>query len=194
MAIEIKESFEVQATLAEVWRFVMDPRQVAACMPGAALDEVEDEGSFLGSIQVKVGAITARYSGRVRFTRVDADAHTAEMTAEAREPGGGTARATISSRLDSGSDGGTRLVFEARIDLTGRVMQVSRGMIQGVSHQLFQQFVERARQHLEAAAGGATPTPDAAAAEPLRIAPLVWRTLWSGIVRFLRRLLGRSGG
>ena len=31
-------------------------------------------------------------------------------------------------------------VAEASVDLTGRVMQVGRGMIQGVSHQLFQQF------------------------------------------------------
>ena len=46
----------------------------------------------------------------------------------------------------------TEIVAEASVDLTGRIMQVGRGMIQGVSKQLFQQFVVRARQQLEAEA------------------------------------------
>ena len=40
MAIDIKETFQVQAPIDLVWRFLLDPQQVAPCMPGAELDEV----------------------------------------------------------------------------------------------------------------------------------------------------------
>ena len=59
------ERFSVAAPIDAVWRFVMDPKQVVTCMPGATLDEVVDDRSFLGSVQVKLGAVkaTARRAG-----------------------------------------------------------------------------------------------------------------------------------
>jgi carbon monoxide dehydrogenase subunit G len=191
MAIEIQETFQVAAPIEAVWRFVMDPAQVAACMPGAELDEVVDEHTFLGSVKIKVGAITTSYKGRVRVTQIDEQAYTAEMVAEGREAGGGTARGTISNRLRSLPDGQTEVVTAASVDLTGRIMQVGRGMIQGVSHQLFQQFAARSKERLETPEGTPPGTTPAAADEPLRIVPLLLRALWSAITGFFRRLLGR---
>ena len=58
----------------------------------------------------------------------------------------------MSSRVRSLAGGQTEVVVEAeRRDLTGRIMQVGRGMIQGVAHQLFLQFVARMKERLEAA-------------------------------------------
>ena len=95
MAINIQETFQIQAPVDAVWRFFMDPQQVAACMPGAALEEVQDERTFRGSIKVKVGAITTSYEGRVTLTTVDEQAYTVEMAAEGKETSGGTARASM---------------------------------------------------------------------------------------------------
>ena len=58
MAIDIRETFRVRAPIATVWRFMLDPQRVAACMPGAVLEQVVDERTFLGAINVKIGAIT----------------------------------------------------------------------------------------------------------------------------------------
>jgi hypothetical protein len=80
-------------------------------------------------------------------------------------------------------------VAEARVDLTGRVMQMGRGMIQGVSHQLFQQFVVSLKQRLEAPVGAGEETALPTASEPIRVAPLILQSLWSAVVRFFRRLL-----
>jgi len=191
MAIELQETFQVQAPIDAVWRFVMDAEQVAACMPGAALDEVVDERTFLGSIRVKLGAITTSYKGRVQFVEVDAAAHVVRMQAEGREAGGGTAKGLMSSRLESLPDGQTQVVAEATVEVTGRIAQMGRGMIQGVSHQLFQQFVACAKARLEAPAAEGEPAAVAEASQPIRIVPLVLRVIWSAIVRFFRRLLRR---
>jgi carbon monoxide dehydrogenase subunit G len=200
MAIEIQETFQVRAPIDAVWRFVMDPQKVVTCMPGAALEEVVDERTFLGSVKVKVGAITTTYRGRVQFAQIDAQAHVMQMTAEGRETGGGMAKGTMSSRLRALPDGHTEVVAEASVDLTGRIMQVGRGMIQGVAHQLFLQFVAAVTQRLEVsqpATGETTASQGAgsetAPAEPqaIRIVPLLLRVIWSAITRFFRGLFGR---
>jgi hypothetical protein len=206
VAIEIKETFEVEAPVETVWKFVMDPQKVAACMPGAALDEVVDERTFLGTIKVKVGAVMASYKGRVELTQVDAAAYTVEMLAEGRETGGGTAKGRMTSRLKALDARRTEISAEASVDLTGRIMQVGRGMIQGVSQQLFQQFVTRARASLESAAAqdgsglpqavtraGAAPPPAAVEDDAIRVLPLLVKAAWAAILNFFRRLFGGRG-
>lgn len=200
MAIEIRETFQVQAPIDAVWEFVMDPKQVVTCMPGAALDQVVDDQTFLGTVKVKVGAITATYKGRVQFTQVDHQGHNMQMVAEGRETGGGMAKGTMSSHLRVLSTGQTEVVAEASVDLTGRLMQVGRGMIQGVARQLFQQFAESFKQRLEvseAAQGADTAGQPATASaarstepEAIRVVPLLLRALWSAILRLWRRLVG----
>jgi hypothetical protein len=197
MAITIKETFTVEAPIERVWQFVMDPEMVVTCMPGAELEEVLDGKTFLGKVSVKVGAITTSYSGKVTFTLVDAEGHNVEMTAEGTETGGGTAKGTMSSRLQTLDSGETEVVIESTVDLTGRIMQVGRGMIQGVSHQLFLQFVASAKERLEAAEGEAegemVSEPASAAAEPISILPLLTKTLWSAVTGFFGRLFRRPG-
>ena len=189
MVITLQETFQVQAPIEAVWAFVMDPHRVAACMPGAALDDVIDEHTFHGTIKVKVGAITTSYRGRIQMVRLDEGERAVEMLAEGRETGGGTARGTMSSRLRSLAGAETEVMVEASVDVTGRIAQVSRGMIQGVSQQLFQQFVACAKISLE------TPENAAAAIEranrPVSVLPLVLRAVWAAVVRLFRRLLRR---
>ena len=187
MAITIRETFQVDAPIDVVWRFVMDPRRVAACMPGAALEDVVDDRTYLGNITIKVGAITTSYKGRVKLTEVDEESYRVEMAAEGRETGGGTAKGTMASRLRSLPDGQTEVVAEATIDLAGRIMQVGRGMIQGVSHQLFLQFVACAKSSLEASEEATNEDAVIASPEPIRIVPLVLRTIWTAIARLFGR-------
>ncbi len=148
MSIEIREKFEVAAPLEVVWQFVIDPVQVAPCLPGAKLEEVVDERNFLGGVKIKIGAISTQYKGKVELTNVDESLHKVEMAAEGRETSGGLAKALITSTLVA-TNGGTEVVVEATADLTGKVMQVGSRMIEGVSKQLFQQFAKRLRRKLE---------------------------------------------
>jgi carbon monoxide dehydrogenase subunit G len=192
MAIEIKETLQVEAPIERVWDFVVDPQRVVTCMPGAALDEVVDDKTFLGTVKVKLGAITTKYKGRVEFADVDAQAHSIQMVAEGRETGGGTAKGTIDMRVNELPEGSVELVIEAGIDLTGRVMQVGRGMIQGVSHQLFKQFAASAKEILEAEDEAAEAAAVAAVAEqkPVAIVSLIFRTIVAALVNFFKRLFG----
>jgi carbon monoxide dehydrogenase subunit G len=201
MAIEIRESFQVRAPIQTVWDFLLDPEKVVPCLPGAELAEIVDARNFLGTVSVKLGAVSSKYKGKIEFTEVDEPNHRVEMTALGKDPSGGTAKGVISSELRALPDGQTEVLAQATIEITGRVMQVGRGMIQAVSQQLFQQFVASTKARLEAgsASEGAASGGEGAAASqrvaeptPIRLLPILWKTARDGIARFFRGLFGRS--
>jgi carbon monoxide dehydrogenase subunit G len=191
MTIELQETFQVTAPVEEVWAFMMDPEKVAICLPGATLTEVLDQNSFLGSIKVKIGAIVARYQGKLSYTKRDKDALTTEMLAEAKEKSGGTLNGTISVVLSSLQDGGTEAKCGASVDLTGRIAQVGGGMIEGVSAEMIKKFVANVKLRLETPAGeGEALAPPAE--DSINIIAVVFTVIWKSIVNFFKRLFGRA--
>lgn len=189
MATRIEERFTVQAPAERVWAYLLDPRQVASCLAGAQVTELVDERTFHGAMTVKVGPATVAYRGSVVLSRIDAAAMSVTMVGEGREgAGSGSARMTMESRLAALPGGGTEVTVIADVDLVGRLVQLGRGMVEQVSHQMFQQFARCVQARLEAAPGTA---PADGAGQPLRAVPLIARALWASLVAFLRRLLGR---
>lgn len=193
MAIEIRETFELAAPIDEVWRFLLDPSQVVRCMPGAGLDEILDDRTFLGTIRVKVGPVVTSYRGRVHFAEVEAARHRIKIIAEGRETGGnGSARATMTSNLRPLPTGGTEVIAEARAEISGRIVQFGQGMIQGVSHQLFLDFVSRVKDTVGAPAR-AHGVDNAREPEPVRMLPVMLRAIRAWVAAALRKLF-RLGG
>ncbi len=207
MAIELRQTFEVRASVDTVWAFMLNPENVVACMPGASLTQVVDDKSFVGAVKVKVGAVTAQYQGTITYAETDRAVGLVKMLAEGKERGGGTVRGTIVSQLTA-IDGGAATQVETRssIDLTGKIAQVGRGMIEGVSGQIIKMYVGNVRTMLEptatavapvdaasTAASSASPRPaPPARQESINIVAVVLRTLWESIVRFFKRLFGRA--
>ncbi len=197
MAIRIEERFHVNAAVEPVWDFLVDPRRVVTCLPGAELAEVIDERTFHGDVKVKVGAVTVTYRGRIQIAELDAAAHRVKMAGEGRESAGtGSARMTMESRVAAGPGGGAEVVVQADLDVVGRIVQLGRGMIEQVAHQIFLQFSDCVRHRLEAeAAARAAPAGASARAAPLppprqeavRALPLLMRALWAWFLSLFRR-------
>jgi len=208
MAIELRQSFQVRAPIEAVWAFLLDPQNVVACMPGASLTQVIDDKSFVGAVKVKVGAVTAQYQGTITYTGIDAAARVVTMLAEGKERGGGTVKGTIVSRLSSTEGGAvTNVETSSSFDLTGKIVQVGRGMIEGISAQIIKMYIGNVRAMLEpiaAAAATAAPgdataaagqpaavTPPPARQESINIVAVVAKTLWEGVKGFFKRLFGK---
>jgi carbon monoxide dehydrogenase subunit G len=195
MATRIEERFTVKASPEAVWAFLIDPRRVVTCLPGAELTEVVDEKTFDGAVKVKVGPVTVGYKGRVRLVELDRAGWRVRMDGEGRESGGaGSARMSMESRLTPGPDGVTEVVVVSDLDVVGRLVQLGRGMIEQVSHQVFLQFAESVRATLEAEAAvargeaGAVVVPPPAQGQAVAALPLLFKALWA----WLRSLLGRG--
>lgn len=196
MAIKLSETFQINAPIDDVWRFLLTPERVVTCMPGAELQEKLDEQTFVGLIKVKVGPIVTRYQGRVQFAERDDAGYRVRLVAEGREKdGSGSAKGGMASALRPVSPEVTEVAVESEVEVTGRVMQFGRGMIEGVSQQLFQQFVTATKATLErpaeerAALEAAPPEPHEA--KPINGILLVLKVVWAWIAGFFRGLLGR---
>lgn len=180
----------VRAPPAAVWSYLVDPRRVVGCLPGAELTEVADERTFDGNVKVSVGPVSVSYKGRVRLDEIDETGRRVRMVGEGRESGGtGSARMTMESRLAALADGATEVTVLADLEVVGRLVQLGRGMIEQVSHQLFLQFSECVRATLEAEAAGA-PSGAAHRREAVRALPLLFKALGAWLAAILRRLVG----
>ena len=171
MAIEIVKTFVVKAPPAAVWGFLTDPQRVARCMPGAAITDRIDDKTFAGTMAVKVGPVSTSYKGKVVFERLDANGRTAEIVATGQDVRGrGGADLRLTSSIKEISPGETEVTASSKVNITGILAQMGRGMVQDVSDQLFQVFSQRMRAELEPGAT-ATPAPPPTAAPAPRSAP-----------------------
>jgi len=172
MAIEIVKTFVVKAPPAAVWGFLTDPQRVARCMPGAAITDRIDDKTFAGTMAVKVGPVSTSYKGKIVFEKLDASAHTAEIVATGQDVRGrGGADLRLTSSVKELSPGETEVTASSKVNITGILAQMGRGMVQDVSDQLFQVFSQRMRAELEPGASTAAPPPAARAPAPPAAAP-----------------------
>lgn len=209
--MELNNTFEVPVGPEQVWELLLDVERVAPCLPGAELTDVVDESTWKGKVTVKLGAVSLAYKGEVSMTDRDDDAYRAVMDARGTETRGkGTASATVTSSLEALDDGGTRVVIDTDLKMSGQAAQMGRGMIGDVSQRMTDQFAECLRQQLQGPqeeptdgtsreeAGGAASGEAAARSaaerrprsEPISGVRLgiwaVWRALLRGILRILR--------
>lgn len=196
MGQRIEERFTVRAPVERVWAYLVDPRRVVTCLPGAELTEVVDERTFHGAVKVKVGPVTVAYKGKVVLEEVDAAGRRVRMSGEGRESTGtGSARMAMESILTALPSGEVEVKVTSDVDVVGRLVQLGRGMIEQVSHQLFAQFAGCVKATLESeaaavAGGGAAPAEPPPLARPVKLVPLVLGALWAVISAFFRRLTG----
>ncbi|MCB1677539.1 MAG: SRPBCC family protein [Halioglobus sp.] len=202
MAIEFQETFRVSAPIDTAWQFMLTPENIIACMPGASLAEIVDETRFVGNVKLKVGAVTASYQGTITYTDMNREDYSVVMLAEGKEKGGGTVSGTIKAKLQSLPEGGTEVDVASSIDLTGRIMQVGRGMIQGVSQQIIKKFVANAQARLDQPAPGspasevagtsAAPPPALETEDSINVVAVVFRVIWDAIRNFFKRIFGKK--
>ena len=79
--MKLEQSFEVDAPIEQVWTALIDLEKVAPCLPGAAITGHDDDGTYHGEFQVKLGPTTASYRGTIKIESADAATHTATLAA-----------------------------------------------------------------------------------------------------------------
>jgi carbon monoxide dehydrogenase subunit G len=191
--MKLEHAFDVAAPVEVVWELLLDLERVAPCLPGGEVTEKVDDRAYKANVKVKLGPMQMTYRGDITITDVDESARRAVMEAKATEARGqGTARATITTSLAAG-DGGTHGEVLTDLQLTGRVAQMGRGIVEDVSNRLMGQFAsclsERAAGEAAARAGTAEAAAPAEqeAAKPIGGFSLVFGVLLSRLRRLFRR-------
>ncbi len=145
-------AFDVKAPRPAVWEKIRDPGLMAACIPGCDSIEKVSETSYRAVVAVKVGPISARFSLVVDIVREEPPTR---LVARARGEEGGRASALSCESLlslTSLGEAGTRVEYEADVDVTGRLGKFGLGIMRKKVEQLSEAFVAAFRGRLEPAA------------------------------------------
>jgi hypothetical protein len=206
----IENSFQVAADPDRVFEFLQDANNVVACMPGAELVEDLGNDSYRGKVKIKVGPVTAAYSGLATITRKDATERVAVLLAEGKDSkGNGSAKATATMRVTPAGSGST-VELSTDLSVSGKLAQFGRSVMSDVSNRMVGQLADRVRSTIEAANAPApdsgaveanspsaapvttpAPTPVPAKDDAIKASGIVWTVLAGVFRRLFARLRGK---
>ena len=189
----IENSFQVAAAPDRVFDFLRDATNVVTCLPGAELVEDLGNDSYRGRVKVKVGPVTAAYSGIATITRQDMAERSAILVAEGRDSrGNGSAKATTTMRVSPTTDGSS-VELSTDLSVSGKLAQFGRAVMTDVSNKMVGELAGRVRERIEATTTADSQAEPAASAEPaaLKASGLVW-TVLAGVFRRLFARLRRG--
>ena len=191
--VEFGQSFVIAHPVEEVWAFFGRVEDVAACLPGAALNGGEKDGAVTGKIKVKVGPISAEFGGVAHITRNE-ETRRGTILGSGRDTRSNSAtRGMIAYAVKPDErSAGSRVDVEIGYTLTGMLAQFSRtSLVQDLASRLTAAFAQNleARLSSEANRDAAEPPP---LVRELNAGSLITAVLLGKVRRFLGRLFGRS--
>lgn len=174
----------------EVWRYMADIEKVATSMPGVTLDGPAQGGRLTGRLSVKLGPISASFSGEADVERIEdewrgvIDGKGRDMRSASR------AKGRVEYRLEEVANGdATNIAVSIAYSLAGPLAQFSRGtLVRDLVARLAAAFAQNLEARLSGR-GDATAEPAA-----LDAGSLIFSMLWDRIKTFFGRLVGRSSG
>lgn len=152
--MKITHAIEVDQSIDDVWEFCQNVPQVAACLPGAELNQEIGPDEYAGNVGISMGPVKMKFAGNARITERDHDTKTLVIDASGSdERGQSQANLGLTVRLVP-TAGGTRLEVEQDLQLAGAAAQYGRGMIGDVSQVLMSDFADNMQVRLDAMSRG----------------------------------------
>jgi carbon monoxide dehydrogenase subunit G len=146
--MKLRNEFDVGVGLERTWATLLDVPRVARALPGATIEPEAEGGGYRGRMKVKLGPVVTDYTGTARVQDADEDDRVASFRVEGREARGqGSAAATITTRL-AATHGGTRVVVETDLQITGRQAQLGRNLMEDVAGSMLGEFATRLEAEL----------------------------------------------
>jgi uncharacterized protein len=151
--MHIQQSVTMNRPREEVWALFQDIPAIAGCMPGAMLTRDNGDGSYTGTVAIKLGPFKAGFEGEVQHRP---DPVTFSGKAEGKgidKKGGSRSRMTMNYALAEHGEA-TELSIDAEIQLSGPVAQFGRpGIVIETAKLLIRQFVANVEAKLNGEGG-----------------------------------------
>lgn len=148
MKTTIKKTFTVNEPIEKVWAYLSTPTKIASCVPGATITEEIDDKNFKGEVTMKFGPIKAKYDGHISIERLDTENHEMVLNGKGLDSKGkGSAEMLMNGQLTS-KDQNTDVSFQMDVTVIGMLAQFGSRLVDDVSSQLFDKFVDNFKQKL----------------------------------------------
>lgn len=120
------------------WTALNDPETLKACITGCESLERTGDDEYLATIAMRVGPVNARFKGRLKLQNVvPPSSYTIAFDGQGGAAGFGKGSADV--RL-SPDPGGTRLGYEAKAQIGGKLAQVGSRLIDGAAAKISDDF------------------------------------------------------
>ncbi|MFT3664920.1 SRPBCC family protein [Piscinibacter sp.] len=150
----------IAAPIATVWAGLNDPEVLKACINGCESLERTGDDAFAALVAVRVGPVSAKFKGTLKTSDVKPPtSYTIAFDGQGGVAGFGKGSADV--RL-APEGGGTRLSYQARAQVGGKMAQVGSRLIDAAAAKIAEDFFSAFEARL------APPPP---AAEPSAAAP-----------------------
>jgi carbon monoxide dehydrogenase subunit G len=142
--IEVAEQIGVRSRPRVVWELLSDPRAVVDCVPGAALGDPLEDGSFEATLTVKFGPAKVTFRAKVAID-LDAATMTGHVTARGRDSQGGTrVHATMRFGVkEQVEPPGSMIPIAAHVEISGRLATLVESGATRVVKRMTAEFSER---------------------------------------------------
>jgi hypothetical protein len=145
--MKIEGSSDIPAPRERVWAAFLDPAVLAQALPGCEKLEAIGENEYRAIMKIGVAAIKGTFEGKVKLS----DLEPPERYRMAVEGSGGPGfvRGDAGMRL-SDVDGGTRVSYDADVQVGGLIASVGQRMLGGITKMMLDQFFSRMTELLTA--------------------------------------------
>lgn len=139
--MEITGERELGVPIDVVWRGLLDPEILKACIPGGEEVKTTGEGAYVIKMTTAIGPLKAKMSGKLNIVDAQPPTH-CTLIFEGSGGAIGFAKGSSSVTLcEKGS--GTTLKYSANTQISGKLAQLGSRMIDGVAKKLAAEFFDR---------------------------------------------------
>lgn len=157
--MDVTGTYLLPCTPETAWAALNDTEVLKACLKGCEALERTSETEFAGKVAAKIGPVSARFSGTMRQTEINAP-HSCRMQFEGQGGVAGFARGGALVTLAAAA-GGTQLTYVADTQIGGKLAQMGARLVEGTAKSMADDFFGKfaaAVAEMESAGTAATPT------------------------------------
>jgi len=139
----------IPASLEATWAALNDPETLKACIAGCESLERSGDDAYTAVVALKVGPVSARFRGNLKMTHIDApNGYTIAFDGQGGVAGFGKGSADV--RLSAAGDAATRLVYDARASVGGKMAQIGSRLIDAAARKITDDFFKAFEANLQA--------------------------------------------
>jgi carbon monoxide dehydrogenase subunit G len=146
--VEIVGSYELEASIDEVWPHIFEPTSLMGLIPGCQQLEQVAPDEYRGQIQVAIAAVGGRYDSVVKVVERDAP-HRCRFEGEV-SGSAGRVRGSASFSLREVEGGNNSLIeYQAKGMITGALARLNPRYVEGIARTLINQGLVTLNQRLQ---------------------------------------------
>ena len=136
--MDMSGEYDIPAPRETVWAALNDPDVLRACIPGCEELTVDSPTEMSATVVQKIGPVKARFKGKVELQNIAAPV-SYDIVGEGQGGVAGFAKGGAHVDLQE-IDGGTRLIYEAKAQVGGKLAQIGSRLVQSTAKKVADQF------------------------------------------------------